>query len=165
MAGVAHLFPVLARGSGRWAGSYTQIDPRGRTLDRYRVDSFSEFPEDGSADYRLSVFNKWPSGRETRIALEADYRNGRLEWRERLVGWMAEVDDRTAYLTFSYADDPSIRVCEMIQVSADGNSRARTWHWFRDDRLFQITLTQEGRVGSTTPSSLNAHSLGQVKPG
>ena len=58
---------------------------------------------------------------------------------------MEEVDDRTVYLNFTYADDPSIRVCEMIQISEDGQSRARTWHWFKDDKLFKITLTNETR--------------------
>jgi hypothetical protein len=58
---------------------------------------------------------------------------------------MREIED-AIYLKFSFADNPSIVVHEMIQISRDGQSRARTWHWFRDDRLFKITLTNEKRA-------------------
>ncbi|MFT3966231.1 MAG: hypothetical protein QM690_10140 [Sphingobium sp.] len=146
MPDMRELFPVLARGGGRWTGEYRFVDPAGTLLDQYRVDTISDFPEDGSADYRLRTHNIWPDGRESRAELLADYRNGRLEWRNKLVGWMAEIDEHTIYLTFSYASDPSIRVCEMIQVSPDGQHRARTWHWFRDGILYQTTLTREERA-------------------
>jgi hypothetical protein len=59
---------------------------------------------------------------------------------------MWEVDDFTLYLRFGYRDDPTIEVCEMIQISKDGQNRARTWHWFRDEKLFQVTLTNERRA-------------------
>ena len=35
---------------------------------------------------------------------------------------------------------------EMIQMSDDGLTRARTWQWFKNDRLFQRTLIDETRV-------------------
>lgn len=146
MTPVAQNFPVLARGCGTWTGTYTHITPDGDVLDKHAIDTISRFPDDGSADFSLDIRNSWSDGRETRITLQADYRNGRLEWRDRLVGWMEEIDDRTVYLNFTYADDPSIRVCEMIQNSPDGQHRARTWHWFRNDRLFKITLTNETRT-------------------
>lgn len=146
MADMATRFPVLTRGSGHWTGTYTHLSPDGALLDRHVVNSISDFPVDGTADFRLRIHNVWPDGRESSITLLADYRNDRLEWRDRLVGWMDELDTQSVYLNFTYADDPSIRVCEMIQVAADGMSRARTWHWFRDDILFKVTLTREHRV-------------------
>jgi hypothetical protein len=139
-------FPVLARGCGHWSGVYTHLDPEGELLDRHSVETFSEFPSDGSADFRLRIHNIWLDGRESRITLLADFRNDRLEWRDRLVGWMDEIDERTVYLNFTYASEPSVRVCEMIQISPNGLNRARTWHWFRDERLFKVTLTRESRV-------------------
>jgi len=33
----------------------------------------------------------------------------------------------------------------MIQLSQDGAHRARTWHWFRDEALWRITLVRERR--------------------
>ncbi|AOH85199.1 hypothetical protein AWL63_15775 [Sphingomonas panacis] len=143
---MAQRFPVLARGSGRWIGTYTHLDPTGGLVDEHEVETDSEFPADGAADFRLRIHNRWRDGRESQIEPLADYRNDRLEWRERLVGWMNELDEQTVYLNFTYASDPSLRVCEMIQVSPDGMSRARTWHWFRDDRLFKVTLAREKRA-------------------
>jgi hypothetical protein len=148
MTDMARQFPVLARGAGRWTGTYTHLDPAGGLIDEHQIDTDSEFPSDGSADFRLRIHNRWHDGRESQIELLADYRNNRLEWRERLVGWMQELDDQTVYLNFTYANDPSIRVCEMIQVGPDGQNRARTWHWFRDDRLFKVTLARETRAAS-----------------
>jgi hypothetical protein len=148
MADLAERFPVLARGSGRWKGVYTHLAPDGELLDRHEVETLSGFPTDQSADFSLRIHNVWEDGRESEVTLLADYRNDRLEWRDRLVGWMDEIDDHTIYLNFTYASDPSVRVCEMIQVSPDGMSRARTWHWFRDDRLFKVTLTRESRIGA-----------------
>ncbi|HAE93771.1 MULTISPECIES: hypothetical protein [Hyphomonas] len=141
----AQHFPLLARGCGSWTGTYTHITPEGDVLDRHQVDTHSSFPLEADADFVLDIRNTWSDGRETRITLKADHRNNRLEWQDRLDGWMEEVDDRTVYLNFTYANDPSIRVCEMIQISEDGQSRARTWHWFKDDKLFKITLTNETR--------------------
>ena len=37
-----------------------------------------------------------------------------------------------------FAAEPDVHVCEMIQLSADGRHRARTWHWFRAGKLYQI---------------------------
>jgi hypothetical protein len=146
MADMNSLMPVLARAGGRWIGTYHHIAPKdGATIDRYQVRCLSEFPSDGSSDYRLSTHNVWPDGRETRAVYTADYRDGRLWWNGGLVGWMTEVDDLTIYLNFGFEHDPSIKVCEMIQISPDGQTRARTWHWFRDHQLFQITLTDERR--------------------
>ena len=146
MVDMATRFPVLARASGRWTGLYIHLDPDGVEIDRHAVDTLSDFPDDGLADFRLCVHNRWADGRETRMELLADCRENRLEWRDRLVGWMAELDDRTIYLNFTYADDPGLRVCEMIQVSPDGQHRARTWHWFRNEVLAKITITRETRA-------------------
>jgi hypothetical protein len=76
---------------------------------------------------------------------EADYRNGRLWFAGDIIGSMWEVDDFTVYLRFDYRRDPAVTVCEMIQISDDGLARARTWHWFRERKLFKITLTNERR--------------------
>lgn len=146
MPDMAKLMPVLARSGGKWVGTYTHIDPAGTVLETYEVRCTSGFPTDGSADYRLDTHNIWADGREARATHLADYRDGQLHWRGGvLVGAMREVDD-AIYLKFSFAADPALVVHEMIQVSQDGQARARTWHWFRDDRLFKITLTNERRA-------------------
>ena len=146
MLDMDNLMPVLARGGGWWEGTYTHVDTVGAVIDTYQVRCHSEFPTDGSADYRLSTHNLWADGRETRASYGADYSDRRLYWQEGLTGWMCEVDDMTVYLRFGFERDPTITVCEMIQISPDGQNRARTWHWFREGVLFQTTLTKEYRV-------------------
>jgi hypothetical protein len=59
---------------------------------------------------------------------------------------MWELDARTIYLTFGFADRPGVEVCEMIQLASNGRDRACTWHWFKDGKLFQLTLVDERRV-------------------
>ncbi|GIW08651.1 MAG: hypothetical protein KatS3mg060_3456 [Dehalococcoidia bacterium] len=143
---VRSAMPVLARHEGVWVGEYTHLDPEGAVHDRYRVRSVCELPDDGSCDFRLRTTNQWPDGRIETIVNEARLHDGRLVWSNgRLVGAMWEIDDLTVYTRFGYPDDPTITVCEMIQISHDGQHRARTWHWFREERLFRITLTKEQR--------------------
>ncbi|MFN8535257.1 MAG: DUF3598 domain-containing protein [Dehalococcoidia bacterium] len=143
---IREMMPVLARHEGVWVGTYRHLDPDGVLEDQYEVRSICEFPEDGSCDFRLTSVNRWPDGRTQTLVNEARLSDGRLQWsNERLVGGMWEVDDLTVYTRFGYAGDQTLTVCEMIQISHDGHHRARTWHWFRDERLFRITLTQERR--------------------
>lgn len=139
------LMPVYARHEGRWIGTYTHTTPSGVPIDSYEVRTLSEFPDDGSCDFRLNTHNVWPDGRESRGRFEANYRDGRLWFDGELIGSTWEIDEFTVYLRFGYRADPTITVCEMIQISDDGLHRARTWHWFRDQKLFKITLTDERR--------------------
>jgi hypothetical protein len=111
----------------------------------YEVRITVEFPDAGSCDFRLLTHNVWPDGRDSRGVYEAIFRDGRLWFDGELVGSLWEVDEFTAYLRFRFRDDPGVEVCEMLQLTPDGQHRARTWHWFRDKKLFQITLTDERR--------------------
>jgi hypothetical protein len=94
---------------------------------------------------RFSTHNVWPDGRETRGLYESVYRDGKLWFDGDIIGSMWEIDDFTSYLRFTFRRDRSIDVCEMLQISSNGQHRARTWHWFRDEKLFQITRTREWR--------------------
>jgi hypothetical protein len=59
---------------------------------------------------------------------------------------MWEIDENTLYLTFGFPDQPGVTVCEMIQLAENNTDRARTWHWFKDGKLYQLTLVDECRV-------------------
>jgi hypothetical protein len=141
------LMPVFARHEGRWTGTYTIIAPDGAPIDRYAVRILAEFPE-ADCDFRLNTHNIWPDGRETRGRYDAHFREGRLVFDGDLIGALWEVDDFTVYLRFGFPSELAVTVCEMIQISEDGRHRARTWHWFRDQKLFQITLADERRDDS-----------------
>jgi len=60
--------------------------------------------------------------------------------------WAIETD--TLYMWFTYASAPTNRITEMIQLSRDGQHRARTWHWFESERLVKLTLVDERRLNT-----------------
>ena len=51
--------------------------------------------------------------------------------------------NRSTCLNWVRTGEPDMYLYEMIQLSADSTSRARTWHWFKKDRCFQRTLIDE----------------------
>ena len=139
------LMPNFSRHEGAWIGMYRHCKPAGQLNDSYRVRTKVECPDDGTCDLRLIIHNVWPDGRDSRRLHEAHFRDGRLWFDDQLIGSLWEIDEFTAYLRFSFREDPATEVCEMLQLSPDGRNRARTWHWFRDKILFQVTLTDERR--------------------
>ena len=139
------LMPTFARHEGRWTGTYTHMTPDQKVIDHYRVHITAELPDEGPVDFRLHTHNVWPDGREQRGIYEARFSGGKLLFEQQLIGSLWDIDDVSSYLRFSFEHDPSITVFEMLNISADGQNRARTWHWFRDQKLFQITLTDEWR--------------------
>ena len=146
MSAIERHMPVLARGSGRWTGQTRVISPEGKPLDSYTVDTVTRFPTDGSADYSAHVIHTWPHGKQRDIVILADYRGNQLEWRTPATGQMREIDDRAVYVTFSLAHDPSVKVRGLINISPDGTQRTRTWHWFKDEELFRLSLAWEVRA-------------------
>ena len=141
--------PLLARHEGVWAGTYRFISPQLDLLDQYDFRIRVSFPDDGDGGrtYRQESHYTWPDGREQHLEFEALYTgNGVVELSGPLTGKMWELDDRTIYLNFAFAEQPDVDVCEMIQLAANDIDRARTWHWFRSGKLFQLTLVDERRV-------------------
>ena len=131
------------------AGTYRFISPQLELLDQYDFRIRVSFPDDaeGGRTYRQESHYTWPDGREQYLEFEALYvGNGVVELSGPLTGRMWELDDRTIYLNFAFADEPEVDVCEMIQLAANDIDRARTWHWFRKGRLFQLTLVDERRL-------------------
>ncbi len=144
--------PLLARSEGLWEGTYRFVTPQLQLLEQYDFRIRISFPSDGQGGitYRQESDYTWPDGRTQSLAFEAQYRddNGRavVTFDGRIAGKMWELDDRTIYLNFRFAADPDVDVCEMIQLAANNTDRARTWHWFRKGKLFQLTLVEERRV-------------------
>jgi hypothetical protein len=44
-------------------------------------------------------------------------------------------------------DEPGVSFIEMISLSSDRRTRARTWQWFRNGDPFRRTLCDEWRTG------------------
>ena len=160
---VREFLPLLARHQGIWEGEYTHVAPDRSVQDGYLFRILVEIPDEGPAHYRQSSHYWWPDGRAQQLVYEGFYQDGRVHIDDgRIHGSCWSLDDETLYLTFGFHADPAGHVCEMIQLSPDGAHRARTWHWFRHDVLWRITLVREHRIpgdagrfaalASTTPA-------------
>jgi len=145
---IASRMPLLQRGGGSWVGTYTFVSPEMEVLDRYQVRTRSTFPEDGigGRTYRLETEYTWPDGRTQKQSFDGALEGDRIVFNNgRIVGSLWAIDDQTIYLNFGFTAQPDVQVCEMMQISKDGQTRSRTWHWLRDEKLYQITLTDERR--------------------
>jgi hypothetical protein len=144
---IAMDIPLLARNAGAWEGIYRHVAPDLTLLDRHRFRIEVELPENESFHYRQTSHYWWDDGRSQNFVFEAKCRNARLEWDTgRIKGELAQLDDMTLYLRFGFRAQPEIEVFEMIQLSPDGRDRARSWHWLRAGKLYQLTLVEEQRM-------------------
>jgi hypothetical protein len=148
MSIIKQRMPLLARHAGTWAGTYRFITPQMQLLDQYDFRINVVFPDDGKGGltYRQESFYTWPDGRTRELVFDATYDGGRAVFAGRISGSVRELDERTLYVHFWFDDQPGVDVCEMIQLAANNRDRGRTWHWFKDGKLFQLTLVDEQRV-------------------
>ena len=139
--------PVLARHAGEWEGTYSYVGVDGERIDEHKSHLTCRFPEEGEWDYHQTNKYVWADGKQEEHVFPAKYAEGRIWWdTERIEGCAWEIDSRSICLTWVRKDLPGEYLYEMIQLSADGNKRGRTWHWFRDDEMYMRTLIKEHRV-------------------
>jgi hypothetical protein len=143
--------PVLALLKGRWRGTYIEQDLQGRELDRYAFFHDISFPDEPGANYRQRTVYTWADGRTIDLVFDAalEDRNNRpvIAWdHPMMAGVLFEIDDRTLQLRFAYKDAEQTEVQEAMFLSADGQHRLRTWHWYRAGTPFKITVVQEARA-------------------
>ncbi len=139
--------PVLARHEGAWEGEYLHMDTHGNILDRHRSRVTCQFPASGEHAYHQINVYTWPDGRRDELHFPATYRDRRIWWdTARIRGHAWEIDNRSIVLTWTRKDLTEYYLYEMIQLSADGTQRGRTWHWFESDVLVKRTCIQEHRV-------------------
>lgn len=147
MSDIREGMPVLTRHEGDWIGTYTLVDIEGKILDKHKSHLTCQFPADGDYSYYQINRYEWADGKKEEHKFPGTYRDKKLWFdTERIEGKAWEVDDLTIILWFSYKTIPNAYLYEMIQISPCNNYRSRTWHWFKDDRLFQRTLIQEERM-------------------
>ena len=148
------LHPTLARHEGVWEGMYRHYDADGNKTDEHRSRLICRFPETGKHLYHQTNIYTWDDGRTETRDFPADIRDGRLWWdNEFIQGWAADMkldtNGRTTVLNWTRTGDPDLYLYEMIQISDDGQARARTWHWYKNDRLFSRTLVNERKVSDS----------------
>ena len=149
--GIAEDMPLLARHEGVWDGTYTYYNAAGEQVDEHRSRLLCRLIGDGEYPYHQTNHYTWADGRKDIRDFPATYADGRIWWDNDLIkGWAAEValDDkkRTMMLYWQRQGDPSLYLYEMIQLSDDGQSRCRTWHWIRNGLLETRTAIQEKLV-------------------
>jgi len=141
------ILPLLARHEGVWEGTYQVFNVAGEKTDEHLSRLICRFPETG-APYHQTNHYRWADGRREVRDFPAGVKNNRLFFDNELInGWACDValDDfnRTTMLNWVRTGEPDLYLYEMIQLSDDGQARARVWQWFKADRLFQRTLIQE----------------------
>lgn len=144
--------PLLARHEGVWEGWYRYYNSDSEKTDEHRSRLMCRFPEEGHP-YHQTNYYAWASGKTETRDFPATVRNGMLWWDNDFIkGWACDVlldeKSRTTMLHWVRTGEPDLYLYEMIQLSDDGNSRARVWQWFKGDRLFQRTLVDEKRVSN-----------------
>lgn len=143
---------LLQRHAGVWEGRYTHVAPPdwrvvGAQAYRIEVEVFEASP----IAYRQTSHYRHADDRTETLRYEGVLRptDDRVVFDDgRIRGecWAIETD--TLYMWFTYAAAPTHRITEMIQLSRDGQHRARTWHWFESERLVKLTLVDERRSNS-----------------
>lgn len=144
-------FPLLARHEGVWDGWYRLYDAQGNKTDEHRSRLVCRFPDSGPYPYHQSNHYQWADGRTEVREFPALVQDDRIVFVSDLIeGWAADVGldsrHRTTLLNWERKGEPGVYLYEMIQLSDDGQSRSRVWHWYREGRILQRTLIDETRV-------------------
>ncbi|HLO87885.1 MAG TPA: DUF3598 family protein [Nostocaceae cyanobacterium] len=139
--------PVMARHEGEWNGYYTLVDTQGNVLDKYTSHLSCQFIEQDPYSYYQINRYQWPDGRQEEHHFPGIYKDKKVWFdTERLQGHAWEVDNTTIMFLFTYKGIPGSYLYEVIFLSPCNNYRSRTWHWFKNDQVYQRTLVQEERV-------------------
>lgn len=139
--------PVLAKHEGTWEGAYTFVDLRGEVQDQYDFSIDVALSAEDRHAYQQTSRYRWKDGRKQELYFEAQHQEGQLVWDNgRIAGRMWQLDDRSLYLRFGFAAMPDVECFEMIQISEDGETRGRTWLWYRSQVLYQSVLVDERRI-------------------
>lgn len=147
MTSFAEAMPHMIAHEGKWEGIYRHVDRDGTLVDRHHMTTLCEFPVEGEFAYIQHNHLRWDDGREVTRSFGGVLRDGLLHWdTDRFCGTGWETREGVVMLRLDRKDEPGVHFIEMITLSADGQSRARTWQWFRDGTPFRRTLCDEWRV-------------------
>lgn len=139
--------PGMRLHEGVWEGVYTHIDSDAAVIDKHKVRIRCEFPTTGEFVYIQHNHFIWDDGREYKATLPGVFKGDRLWWDlETFKGSAWETKDGLILLNLDRKDDPGANFFELIAMGSTGKHRSRTWHWFKDGKLFKRTLCDEWKV-------------------
>ena len=140
--------PAMLAHEGVWEGTYTHVDTALNVLDRHASRVVCTFPTDGEHAYVQHNTFTWPDEKVVTAELPGVFHDGRLRCdTPTFEGSAWQTHEGFILLDLDRRDEPGTRFHEIIMMGEGGQHRARTWHWFRDGRLFKRTLCEERRVG------------------
>jgi hypothetical protein len=150
---IALTMPLVAAQAGVWQGEYVHLDGDHREIDRHSSKLICRLFDgaDGAARLVQSNIYEWSDGSREIRYFDGTLRGDRIVIsNENIDGWVAplamDATERTIMVLWIRAGEPDFRFYEMITVSDDGLAKNRTWHWYRQGRLFQRTLINEHLV-------------------
>lgn len=136
---------------GLWRGVYQHLDADGVLEDVHDSEVLCEFPTDGPVFYRQRIRFRWADGRTREDVFDGVIRDGAVWFDTPTFHGKSWESEGLVLLTLQRKDEPGALFHELIALGAGGDHRARTWHWFRDGRLYRRTLCTEQRVGGPAP--------------
>lgn len=149
-AEVASAMPALLRHEGVWEGHYQLVDLDGRLVDAHASRVECLFPDEGPFHYVQKNRFEWSDGRIREQSFGGRLEGQRIVWdTETFAGHAWVTDGGIILLALDRKDEPGATFTEIIVAGDDGDSRARTWHWFRDGAVYQRTLCNELRLNSS----------------
>ena len=144
----AQAMPNMLRHAGQWEGIYRHVARDFTLVDEHRMWTTCEFPAAGEFAYIQSNRLEWADGRTEVRSFGGSFRDGMLHWdTDRFSGTGWETHHGIVMLHLDRKDVPDAHFTEMIELSADDDSRARTWQWFEGGKPVRRTLCDEWRVG------------------
>ena len=147
MSNIRLEMPLMTRHVGEWKGSYTLVDNQGKVLDRYTSHLSCQFVDNPPYSYYQINRYQWENGKQEEHHFPGIYKDKKVWFdTERLDGCAWEIDDTTVMFRFSFKSLTGSYLYETIFLSPCNNYRSRTWHWFKNDQIYQRTLVQEERV-------------------
>lgn len=146
---ISTIMPQMLEHRGCWHGIYRHLDKDGVQIEAHRAEVDCIFPEEGPYAYIQKNLFIWDDGREEKAVLNGVLRDGKLWWdNEKFSGCAWESEFGLILLNLQRKDDPGANFYEIICMGENKNHRARTWHWFKDGKLFKRTLCDERRVSA-----------------
>lgn len=141
-------YPAHLAHEGVWEGTYRHVDADGNLEAIFRSRVTCEFPRSEGIFYRQTTELFGEDGTHTKASYDGVDKGGHLFYdAPTFYGKSWETDDGQLLLNLTRRDEPGAYFIEIIIMGEGGKHRARTWHWFRDGKLYRRTLCEESRVG------------------
>ena len=149
MIDAAERFPGHIAHQGTWTGTYRHLNAEGEQEQLIRSKVVCEFPASGGVFYRQSIELTHEAGAVHHAQFDGVARDDHV-WFDTptFIGRSWETKDGVILLNLQRKDEPGAHFVEAIIMADGGRHRARTWHWFKDGKLYRRTLCDETRLAA-----------------